>query len=417
MSRVYSNGPAKDFVANPFARYAAEATQISVASPFVTQIDGLVNAARRGCRVDLLVGLNIATSPQALYTVQKEPNVRVRYYTHRRFHAKIYLLGNVALVGSSNLTDGGLHANREATIIVDDSEDPDAFEELRAVFAELWEYAPVLTDDVLKRFAEEHKKHKPSAVDDLIGNAVGNAEPPNINVASQKRSSDRIFLESLRREVAEYRNAFTEISNILNENRLYREELEGIGNANQTNRFLSWVRLKRAPKDAWETAPIRSQGDRRDEIIRLAREWVVPENDNMHEEYLRFLKTVQGTFQSSNAIETSSKEELTLGLTSLHAFYEQLRFVKGGEAQLPVEFWAENKGDISRVKRTLKYLVHGGGDFVERLHDVLFGSQMKLRLFGRACALELFGTIKPGEYPPINGRIVKGLRYLGFDVR
>lgn len=56
------------------------------------------------------------------------------------------------------------------------------------------------------------------------------------------------------------------------------------------------------------------------------------------------------------------------------------------------------------------------GDFVERLHDVLFGS-MKLKLFGISCALELYGTIKPEEYPPVNGRIVKSLRYLGFDVR
>jgi hypothetical protein len=52
-----------------------------------------------------------------------------------------------------------------------------------------WEYAAVLTDDVLKRFAQAREKYKPSAdVDDLIGNAVGKVEPPNINVASRKRT-------------------------------------------------------------------------------------------------------------------------------------------------------------------------------------------------------------------------------------
>ena len=35
----------------------------------------------------------------------------------------------------------------------------------------------------------------------------------------------------------------------------------------------------------------------------------------------------------------------------------------------------------------------------------------------RFCALELYGTIRPTECPPINGRMAKALRYLGFDVR
>jgi phosphatidylserine/phosphatidylglycerophosphate/cardiolipin synthase-like enzyme len=36
---------------------------------------------------------------------------------------KIYLSDAAAMVGSSNLTDGGLQSNREATILLDDSEE------------------------------------------------------------------------------------------------------------------------------------------------------------------------------------------------------------------------------------------------------------------------------------------------------
>jgi hypothetical protein len=42
-----------------------------------------------------------------------------------------------------------------------------------------------------------------------------------------------------------------------------------------------------------------------------------------------------------------------------------------------------------------------------------FGSDQG-RMF---CALELYGTIKPQDCPPMNGRMAKALRYLGFDVR
>ena len=46
-----------------------------------------------------------------------------------------------------------------------------------------------------------------------------------------------------------------------------------------------------------------------------------------------------------------------------------------------------------RVKKTLKCVLYGGGDFVVRLYDVLHGGAFKLRLFGLSCSLELFGTI------------------------
>jgi hypothetical protein len=31
--------------------------------------------------------------------------------------------------------------------------------------------------------------------------------------------------------------------------------------------------------------------------------------------------------------------------------------------------------------------------------------------------LTLFGTAKPKDYPPVNGRITKALRYVGVNVR
>jgi hypothetical protein len=62
----------------------------------------------------------------------------------------------------------------------------------------------------------------------------------------------------------------------------------------------------------------------------------------------------------------------TRGLMSLHAFGEQLRFVKGGEANLPPAFWGQNGDDVAKVKRTLTHLLHGGGEFVEGLHGALY---------------------------------------------
>ena len=70
------------------------------------------------------------------------------------------------------------------------------------------------------------------------------------------------------------------------------------------------------------------------------------------------------------------------GLLGVHAFAEQQRFTKGGRVNLPVEFWSANP-DVNRVRATLSHLVHGPGEFVERLHDVLYDRAMK------QCAREL----------------------------
>ena len=137
----------------------------------------------------------------------------------------------------------------------------------------------------------------------------------------------------------------------------------------------------------------------------------------MPEDYAAWLETVKRTFGTREAIGAASKEEITDGLMSLHAFTEQLGFVKGGMKNLPAEFWKANNDDVDRIKSTLTYLLHGPGDFIQRFHDVLYDRSIKLKRFAYFCALELYGTVKPDECPPMNGRMAKALRFLGFDVK
>jgi hypothetical protein len=416
MNRVFSNGPSKDFVINPFQSMARKSSRLWVAAPYVTMTQDLLEGALNGKSVYLLVGLNVSTSPDALAKVHGIPNCEVRYFT-RRFHAKIYLFDNEALVGSSNLTDGGLKSNREAMIWVDQ---PDDLDELRALFNELWTSALVLTTEKLKSFTEKYESLKGARrdLDTYIEDAVGKAEPANINVESRKVSAEGIFVESLRRQVQQYRAAFTEVSKVLEDHKFRRPELEDAGSSIEANRFLNWVRLTYAPgEESWEGAPLRPQGERQAEVFRLGREWTGTEHNKIPEDFLDWLRLVRSIFGTPDAIDAASKEQLTEGLLSIHAFNEQLRFVKGGKANLPIAFWSANNQDVTKAKRTLRYLVHGGGDFIGRLHDMLYDPAMKLGYFGMFCALELYGTIKPEDCPPINGRMAKALRYLGFDVR
>lgn len=416
--RVFSNGPSKDFVVNPFTELLAESSRIYVASPFVTKTEELLEAAKNGKRVDLLVGLNTATSPEALSVIHQRANVEIRYYTNL-FHGKIYLFDNAALVGSSNLTDGGMKFNREATIRLDEPDDIETIEELRTLFAELWDPAPVLTTERLKSFTDAYERFKPAGNPDaLIGDAVGRAEPPSMKVVNSRTRAKRIYLERLRRQVSEYRTAFNEVQRVLEESHLHRPELQGIGAENQTNLFLNWVRLTYAPgDDSWKDAPLTPETARRGEVLRLGREWTQTNRSMIANEYFDWLHRVHAIFGAADSIDVASEEELTDAILSIHAFHDRSRFTKGGVANLPTDFWKENGNDVVKVKRAFKYLIYGGGEFIERLHDVRYDPVSKLKSFGLASALELYGTVKPADYPPVNGRIAKALRYLGFNVR
>lgn len=420
MSRIYSNGPKGDFVINPFSQLAQKSSRLHLAAPYFTDADPLLEALQAGKGVQLIIGLNEATSPAALRRIHNKPGMAIRYFTSR-FHAKIFIFDSAALLGSANLTDGGLRSNREAVARLDRDDNPNDFEDARGLFVEFWDSAMVLTDATLAAFEKAHadwKRRNPNS-DKEFEDKIGQSQPSNISVNSRKASKERVFLEALRREVYEqYRPAFAEVSSVIEELGFRRPELANLGTANETNRFLNYVRLSHViGDDAWQNAPMLGPEERRNRIIHFGREWVEASDSLVPEDYAGWLTIAKKVFGTPESIELSSKEEITQGLLSLHAFSEQLRFVKGGLKSLPHEFWRANNDDLVRVKSSLRYLVHGEGDFILRFHDVLFDPKIKLGRFAYFCALELYGTVKPEECPPMNGRMAKALRFLGFDVK
>jgi hypothetical protein len=413
MSTLYSNGPNKDFVIQPYQKLIAETQSLFVASPFVTLTKDLADAANQGKSVCLLVGLNVATNPSALRAVFGVPNLAIRYYTHR-FHAKVYLFDNCALIGSSNLTDGGMQSNREATILVDS---PEQVSEVKALCQELWSTAPVLTPEVLKRFEASVTFGQYFDPNTRVEACVGRAEPTNIAVGSEKKSSEYIFLETLRRRVYEqFRPAFDEVSTVLRENDLHRQEWSDSDYGSKTNRFLNWVRLTYGPGDDFEKSPLRSQTDRRLELLRLGHEWKSTDKPHIPDDYFTNLRQLRAVFANRESLMSASREDLSSALMGIHAFEEQIRFIKGGYAAIIDYFWNENRGDIERVKRSLAHLLFGKEEFIRRLYDVLYFPEWKIRHFGESCSLELSGTVRPEICPPMNGRSAKGLRCIGFDV-
>ncbi len=118
---------------------------------------------------------------------------------------------------------------------------------------------------------------------------------------------------------------------------------------------------------------------------------------------------------TSEKIIEASYDQLFDALTVCHSFHDLLRFHKGAMAALRCDFKRDN--DLRQVKKTLTYLLFGSGDFVERMGNCIFNGEYALAWFGRSCVQETFGWVNGEDIPICNGRTVKSMRYLGFDVK
>jgi HKD family nuclease len=403
------------YVLNPLNQQIEKTSSIDIASPYVTLTDEIHSASQTGKTVRLLLGLNASTSYRAISAIFNKPNIQLRYFTGKS-HAKVYLFDHAALVGSSNLTEGGLSINREATILVSD---PALLGDLREFFDELWEQAKALTAEVLEAFGKAvggKNQHYPNP-DLAIEKAIGKAEPKHSYVQAADKNSMAEFSEVLKRRVyGEYRPSFSEIVSIFNAGGLRRTEWESVTTTVEVNSFLGWLRETHAPGLEWQAVGNFSEKDRGDRILHFGSEWKTLPLSSHFDSQIINSQLVLKVMSSKDAIRDASATEIVEALTGTHAFAEQKRFVKGGGAKLGEFFWQANNHDTDRVKRSLIYLLHGNGDFIARLSDIVFNKDYKLRYFGEACATELCGTVLPDICPPVNGRSAKGLRFLGYQV-
>jgi hypothetical protein len=415
MSRdLFTNCPRnRDFTLNYFYWYAKEARTAQLACPFFTTAEPVKILKGAGCgKVQLLVRLCEATSPDALAAARGYEGVDIRYYTDGTFHAKFYILGDRAMIGSANLTNSGMMANRELSIVLDAS-DP-RFDELPAYFDELWSAPPaaVLTPEALARFREWHRTATMPQLPPMRG--VPAAEPVNVNVRSQNISSARTYLESFRVTYFE-----TLIPDYRIVEQLYREHgvrhlgFEEVSETYEIDRFLFWARGFTTDEDLPQH-PIRSGDDLRANIRQHIGEWFATGNVNIDGDRLRRITALQELFANAENLGTVEMNGITDMLQGSAAFVEMLRFTKGGLQNHIAAFKRDNT--IENIRRVFHHLSFGPGDFVQRIYDCVYTSEYKLAHWGRNCTLELFGWINHDGAPPFNGRIIKALRYLGFDV-
>lgn len=117
-------------------------------------LDFLLKDLKDNCKINLLVGIDLPTTPEVLKRLLELKDVNTRIYSKTEyFHPKLYVLkidGKLKIfVGSSNFTKGGLNDNIELSVFsIDESACNDALNWFNEVFA----YSSLLSKEFLDEY-------------------------------------------------------------------------------------------------------------------------------------------------------------------------------------------------------------------------------------------------------------------------
>ena len=98
--------------------------------------------------------------PKALQELQQYPNLNIRIYTKKNFHIKGYIFEQndyyTLIVGSNNLTQTALKANKEWSLKINSLANGTLINNTLSQFQQMWQEAMPLTDIWLKQYTDKY---------------------------------------------------------------------------------------------------------------------------------------------------------------------------------------------------------------------------------------------------------------------
>lgn len=147
-------GPATRFL----QRSGRELRTADLTLPHFSSTEHVEALTGNGRDVRLIVRLSAVTAPGALRRAFENPRISVRYLTDARFHTKLCIVDDHAIVGSVVLTRDGLELTPGfATALLSRDRDK-AFDQLPGIFEGLWNDAADLDEESLRAFGEAYGK-------------------------------------------------------------------------------------------------------------------------------------------------------------------------------------------------------------------------------------------------------------------
>ncbi len=183
----------------------------------------------------------------------------------------------------------------------------------------------------------------------------------------------------------------------------------------EIDNFLSWVRESKTTGESYLNEPLRAGHVLENKILETIDDWFNSTWKWLDEKVVPYsYPTISRILGSAQAIEASSFNEIVQALSCEHSFFDRLRFFPGGHDTHVSEF--KSKNEEGRVKKTIKYLLFGKDEFVDRMGNCIYDPEYKLEQFSTSAVQELLGWVNKENIPICNSRTLRALRYFGFNI-
>jgi len=397
--RILTNRGSSDFE-ELLIDLSKSADHIKIATAFFSDTK-LINQWEQNFKtVDLLFSLRPPTNYYSLLNIYSKTNVNIQFLG-KDFHSKFYVFYRdskpfALVIGSSNLTVGGLYNNIETNTII---KDENYLKEIDREFSALWKISYQLqpTDlDEFKILFDKFKKKEAGekAELDAFENAI---------LSGRSKKADKPKIGRHAKEHYVFCAAVNQIKTIVSE--ISEKEYPGVPIYLVIDHFWHWVMVK------WDRTDVRIYiGSAKEQTLqKIFRDYCFWDKNDDNYTYTMADKSANifAALLAEDKIDYLTESDAVTIISNLHSgAMRTKRF--GADKKFAVE------NSITKIRLSFKYLLYSNEDLDLRIHNLYANPKYKLSQLSLSGIQELIGWVMPEKYPIRNEKANNAIKLLGY---
>lgn len=383
--------------------FIPKSKKVVIAVAFFNDAELIKQILESGTTVTLIVSLRPPTNYYALKDILHKDNLNT-LYLGPEFHSKIYaFIDNKnaifsSIVGSSNLTSGGLDNNIETNVIL---HNVSSLKQIDKLLDDIQNLSTILQPDTLDNYKDKYDsfvKHNP---------------PEELTKATTKHKTVTHKLK-VSKKASEY-NEFWKVADKVKDlvKDISKDEYPEIPAYLAIDHFWHWI-VKICDPNRLVVLKNSDDLTKLKYIPILFKDyckWDKSESGKTAPTYTESMPANSKKLQKLLSINKLKVLDENDALEIYRAFHATQSLIQRFDADK--KFVKENK--ISSIRKSLEYLLYSTDPIGVKIHNMTsLNGEYKLKQFGPSCVQELPGWVKPTEMPIRNMKADKAIRLLGF---
>lgn len=373
---------------------------IKIATAFFSDTKLISTWVDRSKTVDLLVSLRPPTNYYSLLKIYSKKHVNIQFLGNE-FHSKFFIFYKDSkpfafVIGSSNLTAGGLYKNIETNTII---RDENYLKEIDRKFSALWKISYQLQPTDLDGFKIIFDKFAKKAAYEKA--ELDAFETAILSGRSKKADKPRIGRHAKEHHI--FCAAVNQIKAIVSE--ISEKEYPGIPIYLVIDHFWHWVVVK------WDRTDVRLYvgSDKEQTLQKIFRDYCSWDKNEDNYTYTMAEKSANifAALLAEDKIDYLTDSDAVTIISNLHS--GAMRTKRFGADK---KFIEENS--ITKIKSSFKYLLYCNEDLDLRIHNLYANPKYKLKQLSLSGIQELIGWVMPEKYPIRNEKANNAIKLLGY---